>query len=375
MRRALWRWGTPSSGGAMESSSSPRPASRTVLWPPEVRRSESLTSAAATALELRLCPEDGRVYSREEFAEVCTEAYGEEEVQRYWQEECSLLADHPVGRFVLHGANSSRGGGEASDFRKAGRHWWRAPGSHHCSGKTKERLVHNLCLSGLIRSETVLKAMLEVDRRHYVPSANAVAEAVYADVPQVLGQQSTISAPHVHAQCLELLAPRLHPGASALDVGCGSGYMAAAMARMVTCGGHRGHVVAIDYLDYLVEVSIQNVSKADQDLLASAALEFHRGDGWLGWAAGAPYDAIHVGAAAVRVPEALLLQLRPGGRLVVPVGASGLEAPQQLTQVDRLEGNGGFRESRICGVRFVPLVVLGTQAAAQMCEDEYEVVA
>ena len=345
--------------------------------------------------------------------------------------------------------------------------------------------------AGVIHTDQVEQAMLKVDRRNYAP------QNAYTDAPQPLGHQvgsmgelfedhhhsqdgtigrwirkkkkgstavqitgflsqlgkpwccfqpvilylhqATISAPHMHAHALELLAQHLQPGMRALDVGCGSGYLAAVMARMV---GIEGQVVAIDYLSPLVALSLENLRKEDADLLESAlarkndsgqhrpwlfaqnikntienvqfignwkyswtvflcrflgfgqwmcggffALIVQTGclhtclpkaapfklnremDGkalsrWavslfgcsgsdvshriigLSWfirallcrfaslmirtAEASPYDSIHVGAAAESVPEALLEQLKPGGRMVIPAPWQPRDGPSRV---------------------------------------------
>lgn len=127
-------------------------------------------------------------------------------------------------------------------------------------------------------------------------------------------------------------------------------------------GQSLGCVTGIDYLDYLVELSKRNVSRGNPELLAAKSIKFFRGDGWSGLPECAPFDAIHVGAAASEVPEALRAQLKPGGRMLVPIGSIGPDAQQQLTLIDhRLDGT--FSERQVGGVRFVPLVKHGSGSA------------
>lgn len=217
-------------------------------------------------------------------------------------------------------------------------------------------LVCNLQKAGVLTKDSVEKAMLATDRLDYAP------REAYVDAPQPIGMGATISAPHMHAHALELLASCLLPGARVLDIGCGSGYLSACMARMV---GPRGIVIGVDHLEPLVDLSISNVKKSDADLLESGRLLLLHGDGWKGCPEDAPFDCIHVGAAAEEVPAALLEQLKPGGRMVIPVGTQS----QWFYQIDR-KLDGEYTNKKLMCVRYVPLVKVPVAAACSRMSKE-----
>ncbi|XP_015067496.1 protein-L-isoaspartate O-methyltransferase 1-like [Solanum pennellii] len=205
-------------------------------------------------------------------------------------------------------------------------------------------MTEQLRRCGVIKSQEVIEIMETVDRGLFVPEGTPA----YVDSPMSIGYNATISAPHMHAMCLELLEDRLQPGMHALDVGSGTGYLTACFALMV---GPQGRVVGVEHIPELVAWSIKNVEKsAAAPLLKEGSLSLHVGDGRKGWPEHAPYDAIHVGAAAADVPQDLIDQLKPGGRMVIPVGTFF----QDLKVIDKkLDGSISVRSET--SVRYVPL--------------------
>jgi len=212
------------------------------------------------------------------------------------------------------------------------------------SGASNAALIANLAANGQISSERVREAMSGVDRAHYA------ASRPYDDAPQRLGHGATISAPHMHAAAAEALLPRLHPAARVLDVGAGSGYLTHVLARLV---GPGGRVVGVEHVPQLVELARENMRRSAEgaEMVESGRVEFVRADGRLGWGAGAPYDAIHVGAAAAEAHQELIAQLRAPGRLFIPVGDG---RAQFIYVIDKLE-DGSVKREKQYGVRYVPL--------------------
>ena len=200
-----------------------------------------------------------------------------------------------------------------------------------------ERLAEEL--RPAIRDARVLAAIAAVPREAFVP--DELRERAYDNVALPIGQRQTISQPLVVARMVELL--RLDPLDRVLDVGTGSGYHAAVLARLVR------HVWTIERLPLLSERAHANLRAAGADNVTVVV-----GDGSRGLPEQAPFDAVNVAAAAwPEIPPALEAQLAPGGRLVAPVGASG----QQLVLVEReRDGDGGLRRTALDPVRFVPLI-------------------
>jgi protein-L-isoaspartate(D-aspartate) O-methyltransferase len=201
-----------------------------------------------------------------------------------------------------------------------------------------DRLIEEL--RGAIADERVLAAIRAVPREAFVPSA--VRARAYENVALPIGWEQTISQPLVVARMTELL--RVQPQDRVLDVGSGSGYHAAVLARLAA------HVWSVERHRELSEQAATHLRRAG---VANVTLLV--GDGSRGLSDTAPFDAINVAAAAwPEVPPALERQLAPGGRLVAPVGASG----QQLVLVERGTdgGAGELTRTTLDPVRFVPLI-------------------
>jgi protein-L-isoaspartate(D-aspartate) O-methyltransferase len=197
------------------------------------------------------------------------------------------------------------------------------------------RLVEILRQQGII-DEQVLLAIGRVRREAFVPAE--LAERAYENVALPIGHGQTISQPYVVAAMTEAL--RLTESSRVLDVGTGSGYQAAILAEI------SGEVVSVERVP-----ALSASAEAVLARLGYQRVALHVANGTLGWPDGAPYDAILAAAGGPEIPDALLAQLAPGGRLVMPVGTL---AEQELTVVRRTEH--GFERYPLGPVRFVPLV-------------------
>ena len=187
-------------------------------------------------------------------------------------------------------------------------------------------------------SPAVHAALAKVERHRLVPTE--VASMAYRDTPLPIGGGQTISQPFIVALSTDLVAAA--PGQRVLDVGTGSGYQAAVLAEIVA------QVYSIEILPELAKRAEANLAA-----LGYTNITIRVGDGYQGWAAEAPFDAIVVAAAAPRLPQALVDQLAPGGRMAIPLG--GENENQYLTLVTK-RADGGVDLRRVLPVRFVPLV-------------------
>jgi protein-L-isoaspartate(D-aspartate) O-methyltransferase len=213
-------------------------------------------------------------------------------------------------------------------------------GSGMTSQRTRARMIERLREQG-IRNEAVLAAMAAVPRHVFVEEA--LASRAYEDTALPLGMGQTISQPYVVARMVELLINGRAGLGRTLEVGAGCGYQAAVLAQLTK------EVYALERLAPLLEKAKANMRKLQQ-----FNVRLKHADGQFGLPEAAPYDSIIVAAASPQIPQALLAQLGEGGRLVLPVGA----VEQYLSFVERTPA--GFVETRLDGVRFVPLLS-GTQ--------------
>lgn len=154
----------------------------------------------------------------------------------------------------------------------------------------------------------------------------------------------------MHASACESLLRHLKPGAKVLDIGSGSGYLTHVLAELVKPDGT---VIGIDHIQALTDLANTNMrqSKEGTDLLESGTVKFITGDGRKGWAEEAPYDAIHVGAAAAEHHKDLTDQLKAPGRLFVPVEE---DYAQHIYVIDKNE-DGSLERKKLYGVQYVPL--------------------
>jgi protein-L-isoaspartate(D-aspartate) O-methyltransferase len=187
-------------------------------------------------------------------------------------------------------------------------------------------------------SPAVRAALGRVERHRLVPSAQAAA--AYRNHPLPIGSGQTISQPYIVALSTDLLKLKGHE--VVLEVGTGSGYQAAVLAEIAS------RVFSIEIVEALGKEAAERLKT-----LGYKNIEVRIGDGYQGWPEKAPFDAILVTAAAPQVPPALVAQLKPGGRMVIPVGSSS--GTQYLKLIEK-RADGGVDERRVLPVRFVPLV-------------------
>jgi len=187
-------------------------------------------------------------------------------------------------------------------------------------------------------SPAVRGALGKVERHRLVPLSQL--SAAYRNHPLPIGNGQTISQPYIVALSTDLL--KVDSKSTVLEIGTGSGYQAAVLAEIVS------RVHSIELIESLGRQAAERLKA-----MGYANIEVRIGDGYQGWPEKAPFDGILVTAAAPTVPQALVDQLKTGGRLVIPVGG---EADIQYLKVLTKRADGGVDEKRVLPVRFVPLV-------------------
>jgi len=187
-------------------------------------------------------------------------------------------------------------------------------------------------------SERVMSAMSKVPRHEFVPAWER--SSAYADRPLPIGHGQTISQPFIVALMTDLADIR--PEDRVLEVGTGCGYQAAVLAELARA------VYTVEIVEPLGREAAERLARLGYENVTTKV-----GDGYQGWREHAPFDAIVVTAAPREVPQPLIDQLKPGGKLVVPVG--GQVSVQSLLVLEKAS-DGSVRRREVLGVRFVPLV-------------------
>jgi len=199
----------------------------------------------------------------------------------------------------------------------------------------RQRMVESQLRSRDIKDERTLKAMARVPRHAFVPELRR--DQAYDDTPLPIPEGQTISQPYIVALMTQL--SQLGPDSRVLDIGTGSGYQAAVLAEIVH------HVWSIEILCGLADEARGRLASLEYD-----NVDVRCGDGYRGWAEQAPFDAIIVAAAPDHIPQPLVDQLAPGGRLVVPVG----RFYQDLLVIEKAS-DGAIRRKTVAPVAFVPM--------------------
>ena len=202
------------------------------------------------------------------------------------------------------------------------------------SQRTRERLIQRLVEQG-ITDMGVLDVIRTTPRHLFLDEA--MAHRAYEDTALPIGYQQTLSQPYIVARMTELLLAD-GPRKRVLEIGAGSGYQTAVLAQLV------GEVYGVERIKPLLDKARQRIRR-----LKLRNVHLRHADGMLGWDSEGPFDGILSAAAPEKIPEELLRQLSPGGRLVIPVGGES----QQLQLVTRDEE--GFTTRIVEAVRFVPL--------------------
>jgi protein-L-isoaspartate(D-aspartate) O-methyltransferase len=190
-----------------------------------------------------------------------------------------------------------------------------------------------------IEDNRVLEAIASLNRSDFVP-ASAAGEAT-SDYPIPIGHGQTISQPFIVAFMTQAL--RLNGTERVLEIGTGSGYQTAVLARL------SAEVYSMEIISGLAQAARERIQA-----LGFTNIHLREGDGYLGWPEAAPFEAILLTAAPQEIPDPLIAQLRSGGRLLAPVGAPS--DAQELVLIEKELANGGLRVEKLLSVRFVPMI-------------------
>jgi protein-L-isoaspartate(D-aspartate) O-methyltransferase len=201
----------------------------------------------------------------------------------------------------------------------------------------RQRMVDEQIAGRDVRDPEVLAAMRAVPRHLFVPPD--VVDDAYADTPLPIGHGQTISQPYIVALMTQLARPR--PTDRALEIGTGCGYQAAVLSRLVK------HVFTVEIVEPLGVAARERLAS-----LGYTNVTARVGDGYQGWPSEAPFDIVLVTAAPETVPQALVDQLKAGGRLIIPVGSAW---NQNLELIEKDEA-GRTRSRVVAPVRFVPMI-------------------
>jgi protein-L-isoaspartate(D-aspartate) O-methyltransferase len=204
--------------------------------------------------------------------------------------------------------------------------------------QARKRMVEDQIRARGVNNPRVLEAMTIVPRHEFVPEAYRAS--AYDDQPLPTSQGQTISQPYIVALMTELADPK--PEHRVLEVGTGSGYQAAVLSGLVR------DVYTIELVPELARSATERLKR-----LGYNNVHVREGDGYLGWPEHAPFDSILVTAGATEIPKPLVEQLKPGGRMIIPVGDSTAVQTLQIVEKDST-GNVRVRDS--IPVRFVPLL-------------------
>ena len=210
----------------------------------------------------------------------------------------------------------------------------------------------------ITKDSKIHTALMKVDRGDYCDGTKC-----YLDSPSSIGYEQTISAPHMHIKALKYLEDKLIPGSKILDIGSGSGYLTAVFGYLVETNekDNKSLVYGIDIYDELVKNSLNNIKKNNSDLLNHNKLNIIVGDGWAGYPdKNLLFDAIHVGASADELPINLWRQLKPGGKLIIPIQTEQREVfrlynkPTYWNRICNIKPYECYKKN-LFDVRYVPL--------------------